>query len=62
MLGVQLVVLELLELVVQLKQEETEQDYQQGLVLMVFLVVLLDITLAVVQEDQEQMMIGELVF
>ena len=46
-------VLELLELVVLLKQEETEQDYQQGFVLMVFLVVLLDITLAVVQEDQE---------
>ena len=46
-------VLVVVVLLVLLKQEETEQDYQQGLVLMVFLVVLLDITLAVVQEDQE---------
>jgi transcriptional regulator with GAF, ATPase, and Fis domain len=46
-------VLEALELLLPLKQEEMEQDYQQGLVLMENLVEVIDITLVAVQEVQD---------
>ena len=46
-------VLEALELVLPLKQEEMEQDYQQGLVLMESLVEVIDIMQVAVQEDQD---------